>query len=208
MPELTAAPVTLILLAANVVVSLYALFSDQSLIDRLSFRPRPILENGEYYRMITAGFIHGGLMHLAFNMYALYLFGPVLEVILGPVKFLIVYFGAELAAHGLTLVLHKNNPNYAAVGASGAVSGIVFGFCLFYPNQGLGLIFIPIFIPAYLFALLYVGFSIFAMRRAQEQGQLGGIAHEAHIGGAIGGLLLTVLLEPRAIPFFLEQVGL
>ena len=208
MPDLSATPVTLILLVVNVLVSLYALFSDPGLIDRLSFRPRPILEGGEYYRMITAGFIHGGIAHLLFNMYALYLFGPILELTLGSLRFALVYFGAELAAHGLTLALHKDNPHYAAVGASGAVSGIVFGFCLFYPNEKLGLIFIPIFIPAYIFAVLYVAFSIFAMRRAQAQGQLGGIAHEAHIGGALGGLLLTILLEPRAIPVFLDQLGL
>ena len=208
MLDFSATPVTLILLVINVLVSLYALFSDPALIDRLSFKPRQILEGGEYYRMITGGFVHGGLGHLLFNMITLFFFGPTLEVLLGSGKFLLVYFGAELAAHGLSLALHKNNPNYAAVGASGAISGIVFGFCLFYPLEKIYLFIIPIGIPAVIFAIGYVVISIFAMRRAREQGQLGGIAHEAHIGGAIGGLLLTILLEPRAITIFLRQLGL
>lgn len=208
MPDLAATPVTLILLVVNVLVSLYALFSDPSLIDRLAFKPRAILDDGEYQRMITGGFVHGGLGHLLFNMITLFFFGPALEALLGSGKFLLVYFGAELAAHGLTLALHKNNPHYAAVGASGAISGVLFGFCLFYPFSRIYLFIIPIGIPAVLFAVGYVVVSIFAMRRAREQGQLGGIAHEAHLGGAVGGLLLTILLEPRAIAIFLQQLGL
>ena len=208
MPDLAATPVTLVLLVANVLISLYALFSDPGLIDRLSFKPRAILEGGEYYRMISGGFVHGGLGHLLFNMITLFFFGPTLEMLLGSAEFALVYFGAELAAHGLTLMLHKDNPHYAAVGASGAISGVLFGFCLFFPLEKIYLFIIPIGIPAAVFAIGYVVVSIFAMRRAREQGQLGGIAHEAHLGGALGGLLLTILMEPRAIPVFFDQLGL
>ena len=200
-------PVTILLLLVNVLVSGYALFFDHSLVDRLAFKPRRILEHREYHRLITAGFVHAGVAHLAFNMLTLFFFGPELERLLGPGKFLLLYFGAELAAHGLTLLLHKDNAGYAAVGASGAVSGVVFGYCLFYPFAKLYIFFLPIPIPAIVFAVAYVALSIYAMRKEQDGGMGGGIAHEAHIGGALGGVLLTVLLEPRAIQIFLGQIG-
>ena len=205
MMDLSAAPVTLILLVINVLVSGYALLVDASLIDRLAFKPRRILEDGEYQRMITAGFVHAGLAHLAFNMITLYFFGPYLERLLGPLQFLVLYFGSELAAHGLALAIHRDDARYAAIGASGAVSGVVFAFCLFNPFAMLGVFFI-IPMPAIVFAVVYVVGSIYAMRASE--GQRGGIAHEAHLGGALAGLVLTVLMEPRAIGIFLQQMGL
>lgn len=206
MIDLSSTPVTLLLLIINVLVSGYALFFDPSLIDRLAFKPREILKDRQYQRMITGGFVHVGIGHLAFNMITLFFFGPLLEQILGPVGFLLLYFGAELAAHALTLVIHRDSPNYAAVGASGAISGVVFAFCLFFPFELL-YIFFAIPMPAIVFAVLYVAGSIYAMRQ-KDEGMTGGIAHEAHLGGAIGGLLVTILLEPRSIGIFLEQVGL
>ena len=205
---LAQAPATLFLLVANVLVSLYA-FSNPSELDRLSFRPQRVLRDGEWWRLITGGFVHAGIAHLAFNMITLYFFGPQLEAgVFGPVRFLLLYFGSELAAHALTLAKHHDNPHYAAVGASGAVSGVLFGFCLFRPFAMLGIFFV-IPMPAIVFAVVYVVGSIWAMRQSGERGGMtGGIAHEAHLGGAIGGLFLTVLLEPRAIGVFLQQIGL
>jgi membrane associated rhomboid family serine protease len=203
----TQAPATFALLAANVLASLYAL-SDPSVLDRLSYRPRRVVQEGEWYRLISGGFVHGGITHLAFNMIALYSFGPQLEAgVFGPLGFLVLYFGSELAAHALTMAAHYDDPRYAAVGASGAVSGVIFGFCLFAPFSQILVFFIPM--PALLFAVVYVVGSIWAMRQSSRQGRsVGGIAHEAHLGGAIGGLVLTVLLEPRAIGVFLQQIGL
>ncbi len=201
------APFTLILLLVNVLVSGYALYSDPSLLDRLGFQPRLIRERGEYYRFITAGFVHANLGHLAVNMLTLYFFGPLLEQLLGPMKFLLLYFGSELAAHALTFWHQRQSEAYNAVGASGAISGVVFAYCMFFPFDMLYLFFaLPI--PAIVFAFGYVFGSIYAMKKAREQGQLGGIAHEAHLGGALGGVVLTILLEPRVIPFFLRNFGL
>lgn len=200
-------PVTLLLLLVNVLVSGYALLADPSLVDRLAFKPRAILQQRQYQRLVTGGFVHVGLGHLLFNMITLYFFGRLLELILGPGSFLLLYFGSLLAAHGLTLYLHRNNAQYAAVGASGAVSGVVFAFCLFYPFEMI-YVFFAVPIPAILFAVIYVFGSIYAMRQARERGVSGGIAHEAHLGGALGGVLLTVLLEPRALPIFLSHFGL
>lgn len=195
-------PVTLILLILNVLVSGYGLYMDPSIVDRFAFKPRRILD-GEYYRLISGGFVHVSMAHLVFNMFTLFFFGRVMEVILGPGAFLILYFGSELAAHALSLVLHRDNPSYAAVGASGAISGVLFSYCLFEPFEMILVFFIPM--PAIVFAVVYVVGSIYAMRVSREpggRGMTGGIAHEAHLGGALGGLLLTILLEPGSLNIF------
>lgn len=200
-------PITLMLLIINVIVSGYALYSQPSLIDRLGFQPVRVREQGEYFRYITAGFVHAGIWHLAFNMYVLYIFGPVLEAQLGSLDFILLYFGAELAAHALTYWHQRDNPVYNAVGASGAISGVVFAFCMFFPFQQLSIIFVPgISFPAILFAVVYVVGSIYAMKMAKKKGKVGGIAHEAHLGGALGGVLLTILLEPDVIQIFIGQL--
>ena len=134
--------------------------------------------------------------------------GPLLERMLGHGEFLLLYIGSELAAHALTLWQHHDNPQYAAVGASGAISGVVFAFCLFFPFERL-YIFFALPMPAILFAVVYVWGSIYAMRQEEQRGGMtGGIAHEAHLGGALGGVLLTVLLEPRVVGHFLNHFGL
>jgi len=198
-------PFTLFLLLINVLVSGYALYFDQALIQKLSFTPKRITENKEWYRMITGGFVHGSLGHLAFNMITLFFFGPVLEARIGSLFFLAVYFGAELSAHALTLWMHRDTPGYSAVGASGAISGLLFSFCLFHPFQRIYLFF-AVGIPAWLFALGFIVFSVMAMRK-RETGGIGRVAHEAHLGGAIGGLIITLLLEPTALGTFLRQIG-
>lgn len=186
-------------------VSGYAIFFDSNLIDHLSFRPRKVLQDKEYYRMITGGFVHGGIGHLLFNMITLFYFGPALEARLGSAGFLILFFGAELAAHGFTLWLHRKSPNYAAVGASGAISGIVISFSIFYPFKLIYLFLIPVGIPAWIFALAFIFFSAYAMTRKGNH-QMGGIAHEAHLGGALGGIVLTMLLDWSAISVFISQI--
>lgn len=205
MLNLTQAPITLLLLIVNFVVSMYVLSRRPQLIDRLSFRPERILRHGEYYRLISAGFVHVNGTHLLVNMITLYFFGPWLEVALGAIDYLILYFGSELAAHTLSLVIQRGNARYAAVGASGAISGVLFAFCLFEPFRMLYLFFV-IPIPAVVFAVGFVVISIMAMRN-RGPNQVGGLAHEAHLGGAIGGVVITILLVPAVLPIFLHQIG-
>ena len=200
------APFSLFLIIVNVLIAVIVMTKDRSLVGRMAFIPSRIKNQGEYYRVITGGFVHAGGAHLALNMITLYFFGPGLEYRLGSVAFLIVYFGAELAAHGLTYYRHHTDDAYSAVGASGSISGVLFGYCLFYPFQTL-LLFGIVPIPAWLFAIGFVVFSVYAMREKKE-GAGGRIAHDAHLGGAIGGMLLTILLEPSALATFLNQIGL
>ena len=195
------APVSSVLLLANVLVGIYTMTTNPGLLDRWSFRPALAMQKGEWGRWLSAGFVHAGLAHLAFNMITLYFFGPLIEQVVGPGRFLIIYFGSELAANALTYWRHKNNPAYSAVGASGAISGVLFAFCLFAPFETLYIMFaIPMW--AIIFAPLYIVLSIYA---ANQGG--GRIAHEAHLGGALGGLVLTILLYPAAVSIFLDQVA-
>jgi len=196
------APATLILLVVNGLIGAYTMMSDPSLIGRMAFRPYAFFRGHEYWRLLTAGFVHAGFGHLAVNMITLYFFGPPIEALLGTAGFLAIYFGSEITANVATLIRYRDDPKYSAVGASGAISGVLFSFCLFAPWQMLYLFFaLPI--PAILFAVLYVAYSIYAARQLSDR-----VAHEAHLGGAVGGILLTILIEPRVIGIFLSQLGL
>ena len=199
-------PFTLFLLIINVLVSGYALYFDRNLIDKLAFKPHRVLKEREFYRLVSGGFVHGSMGHLLFNMATLFFFGPVLEARLGSALFLIIFFGAELSAHLLATWMHRDSVSYSAVGASGAISGVLFSYSLFFPLRKIYLFLIPIGIPAWIFATGFVVFSAVAMRRKGDT-RGGGIAHEAHLGGALGGLILTLIVEPSSLELFLTQLG-
>jgi membrane associated rhomboid family serine protease len=139
-------------------------------------------------------------------MFTLFSFGTVLERLFvtnfgqaeGSIYFLLIYFISLLSGSILTTVLHYKNPGYVAVGASGAVSGIVFSYILFFPTSTVGVFFIPM--PAFLFAFLYVGVSVYGMKS-----KFGNIGHEAHLGGALGGVISTFLLIEGSLRFFLNH---
>lgn len=197
------APATYALILAIAVVTGYAFNVDTSLNNRLDLDVGRILRNGEWYRVFTSGFIHGDGMHFFFNVLTLYFFGPVVEQTLGTIPFLIVYFGSELAANALTLWLKQNERAYSSLGASGAICGVVLSFCLFAPFAKIYLFLIPIGIPAFIYGICYVGYSMFQVR----DGARDGIAHEAHLGGALAGLAITAFFEPGAIGSFLSHFG-
>jgi len=203
MTDLFSTPVTLLLLVINGIVCAVIRYSDPSLVSRWAFWPARVRHNRQWFRFITGGFVHVDIWHIAFNLITLYFFGPILELRLGSVTFSLVYLGSLLAAHALTYWIHRNNADYIAIGASGAISGVLFGFCLFDPFNLL-LLFFVIPMPAIVFAIGFVVASIWAMKKGKWQG----IAHEAHLGGALGGVVLTILLEPSALSIFLEQIGL
>ena len=195
MLENSSHPATLILLALSIAVSGYALAVDRNLNNQLDLDVGRILGRGEWYRMVTSGFVHGDLMHLLFNMYTLYAFGPIVETILGTWPFVVLYFGSELAANALTLVLKRWQRGYASLGASGAICGVLLSFCVFEPFARIGIIFLPIQIPAFIFAICYIGYSTFQVRSDVRDGT----AHEAHLGGALAGIAFTLLFRPDAL---------
>ncbi|WP_339658750.1 rhomboid family intramembrane serine protease [uncultured Polaribacter sp.] len=181
-------PIVLVIIIANVLFSMKG-FDDYSFLDKYKFQVGRVLGK-EKIRMLTSGFLHVDWMHLGFNMYALYMFGDFVAGILGTTSFLIIYFGSLLAGSLYTLHYHKNEPYYSAVGASGAVSGIVYSSILVFPDMQL-LLFFAIPIPGYVFAVGYLLYSIYGMKK-----QVGNIGHAAHLGGTIGGFALTLLLNP------------
>ncbi len=197
MLSLMETPLTLSLLVLNVLVSVYVLFIAPEAMQRLSLHPERVLRKGEWYRLLTSGFVHVSLAHLAFNMITLYFFGPVMERLMGSIRFGLLYVGSEMIAHVYSLWRHRNETGYSAVGASGAISGVVFSFILFFPFEKIYIFFIPVGIPALVFAFFYVAASMYGMRQEKMAG--GGIAHDAHLAGALGGWLLTFLLEPRTL---------
>lgn len=183
--------IVLILIIANVVVSMKG-FNDKGFFEQYKFQVGPI-NQGEKLRMLTSGFLHVDVSHLLFNMLTLYFFANAVIDHLGNAKFLAIYFGSLLAGSLFALNFHKKEPYYSAVGASGAVMGIVYSSILLNPSMNLYLFFIPIPIPAYVFGVGYLLYSMFGMKNSW-----GNIGHSAHIGGAIGGYVLTLLLYPMA----------
>ena len=203
--DVYSAPITFLLLLCNVLISLFVLNGPPQNMNRLSFRPLAILRDKEYYRFLSAGFVHVDMGHLFVNMFTLFFFGPFLERRLGPVDFTVVYFGSMFIANAATLYFHRESESYSAVGASGAISGVLFAFCLFQPFSTIYL-FAIVPIVAILYAVLFVWGSIYFMKRNQQTGR-GMVAHEAHLGGAIGGILVTILVHPQSINIFLGQIG-
>jgi membrane associated rhomboid family serine protease len=189
-------PIVLLIIIANVLFSMKG-FDDYSFLDKYKFQVGKVVGK-EKIRMLTSGFLHVDWMHLGFNMYALYVFGDIIATILGAIPFLIIYLGSLVAGSLYTLYYHKKEPYYSAVGASGAVSGIIYSSILLFPDMQL-LLFFAIPIPGYVFGVGYLLYSIYGMKK-----QLGNIGHAAHLGGAIGGFVLTLALKPEL--FFINKM--
>jgi len=178
------------IIIVNVLVSLKG-FSDRLFLEKYKFQIGPILK-GEKIRMLTSGFLHVDQAHLFFNMLTLYFFADQVIVHLGVTKFLIIYFASLLAGSTLGLSFHKREPYYSAVGASGAVMGVLYAAIMLNPDMSLYMFFIPIPIPGYVFGVGYLLYSMYGMKK-----QLGNIGHSAHLGGAVGGFVLTLALYPQ-----------
>ncbi|MEO8447027.1 MAG: rhomboid family intramembrane serine protease [bacterium] len=206
MNSLLESPVTLTLLFANIAISLWAFYGNPVYFEKFSEWPYLIVHENRYYQMITSAFLHTNFMHLLFNMFALYTFGSFLERFFvenfgsfeGSLYFFLIYFISLIFGSALTVAFHYKDPQYVAVGASGAVSGIVFSYIIFFPKSMLYVFFIPM--PAYLFAFLWIAFSVYGMKS-----KLGNIGHEAHLGGAIGGFIATLVLIDGAMRILISH---
>lgn len=191
--------VTIIIIAANIIVSFKG-FKDYSFFEKYKFNTGAI-RNGEKIRIFSSGFLHVDNGHLFLNMLTLYFFADVVIEVLGSPGFVLVYIASLLLGNFLSYFFHKNEYGYNAVGASGAVSGIIYAAILLYPDMSLYMFFIPIPIPAYIFGIGYMMYSIYGMKR-----RVGNIGHDAHFGGAVGGYVLTLLLAPWILSAHLLMV--
>jgi len=183
---------TIAIIAVNVLVSLKG-FNDTSFFERYKFGIGAI-QSGQKDRMLTSGFLHVDFSHLFMNMFTLFFFADVVISWFGPVKFIGIYFISLLAGSLLALFFHKKEPYYSAVGASGAVTGILYAAILLYPDMRLALMFIPIPLPAYVLGIAYLLYSIYGMKK-----RLGNIGHTAHFGGAMGGYVITLIFKPELL---------
>ena len=202
--------ITLIIIIITVVVSLYA-NTNPELFNKLVLNPYQVVHRKEWYRIFTHAFIHdqNNILHLIFNMYVLYSFGNAAESILlnqlgglGILYYLLIYVGGIAIATLPAIIKHKDNYNYNSVGASGAVSAVLFATIAFLPfSGGIGIMFIPISIPPLVFGVLYIAYEMYMQKRGGTN-----IAHDAHIWGAIFGFLFTLLVVPGAFANFIMQL--
>ena len=177
--------VLLIIIGLNVLISFKG-FKDSEFFNKFKFQVGAI-KQGEQYRNITSAFLHADIQHLIFNMVGLYFFAPVIINMLGQYVFVIIYLASLLFGSSLSYFFHKDNNNYSAIGASGAVTGVIYAAIVLWPDMLINFI-----IPGWLFGVGYLIYSMVGMKK-----QLGNIGHEAHFGGAIAGYVLAIVLGQR-----------
>ena len=196
---------TLVIVAVTVLVSWRA-FNDRALLDRLILWPPAVERRMQYDRLLGYGFVHADWMHLLFNMITLWSFGTAVErafsQMITPAGYVLFYLSAIVVSILPTYISHRRDPNYRSLGASGGVSAVLFSFILFDPWSTLIIFPIPLPIPAFLFAVLYVGYSIWMDRRGG-----GNVNHSAHLWGAAYGVLFTLVLEPKVLSHFIGQLS-
>ncbi|UPG88406.1 rhomboid family intramembrane serine protease [Luteibacter aegosomaticola] len=193
---------TILIILVTCVVSFLAL-QNRKLMDDLVLWPPAINRSREYYRLISYGLVHADFGHLLFNMLTLYFFGRAIEEfytsIMGPLGFVTFYIGGLLFSILPTYVKNRKNAGYTSLGASGAVSGVLFAFALFAPWRRILVIIVPM--PVILYAILFVVYSIYMDRRGGDN-----VNHGAHLWGAAYGVIFTIALRPEILPYFLSAV--
>jgi membrane associated rhomboid family serine protease len=201
------APVASLIFLVTIISSIAAFTNPQMHRDWM-LHPYSFVHRKRYQTLITSGLIHGDWGHLIFNMVTFFYFAFGLEEVMSSVAggvghlfFGLLYLMGMMLSDVSSIVKHRNDPSYYSLGASGAISAVLFSFILFEPAMKISMIFIPIPIPAPIFAVLYIIYSIWASRRNHDN-----INHEAHLWGALFGLILTMIFFPGIIPYFIDQV--
>lgn len=201
--------ITYFILGLTAIISILA-FNNRALFDKLLFDPYRINHMRQYHRFLSHGFVHADWMHLIINMFVLLSFGQVVEAYYkflfgigkGGYFFVLLYIGALLISATPSFGKHRNDAWYTAVGASGAVSAVVFTSIMISPLSGIRFIFIPFDIPAFIFGILYLIYSAYMSRRASDN-----IGHDAHFYGALFGVVYTILIKPAILAGFINQIN-
>lgn len=193
-------PVTLALLLVNISLSVVAL-GNADVMEKLDFHIARMRYRNQWYRLVTSGFVHVGPMHLFLNMFAIYTAGPAFEHGLGVLPFLVIYFGSLLGSSALMWLEHFRDPNYRAVGASGAISGLMLAIAMFAPMSQFSFLFMfPM--PAFVFSICYIVISAWA----SSSGALPGVAHAGHLGGALAGIAIVCIWWPYVPQQMIEEI--
>jgi len=185
--------IVLFLIMVNVFFT-YKGLKNREVFEGLSFSVDSILLYKEYKRLITSGFLHVNWLHLFFNMYALLTFSISLELVIDGEQYIFVYFTSLIGGSLFSLFIYRNHGDYTAVGASGAVCGIIFASIALIPGLSVSMFFLPFHIPGWLFGILFVAYSIYGIRSRRDN-----IGHEAHLGGALIGMTAAILVHPVAL---------
>jgi membrane associated rhomboid family serine protease len=200
MEYLMLAPVASIIFVITVIISLIA-FSNENLYGKLMLHPYNVSRGRYIYTIITSGFIHKDWMHLFFNMMSYYFFAFQLEPVLGHWQFGVLYVLSLILSDMPSVVKHKENYSYYSLGASGAVSAVVFSAILYNPLNKMMILPLPIEIPAVIFGVLYLVYCSYATKYSRDN-----INHDAHFYGALSGLMITILFHPGILPGFFSQI--
>jgi membrane associated rhomboid family serine protease len=183
----------LLIFAATIVASLVALYASPRLLERCLFRPYWLVRKQQWDTLVTSGFVHADVPHLVFNMMTFWFFAFQLERRIGGGAFAVLYFASLVLSEVGTWYKHRDDPQYASLGASGAITAVLFANIVYFPSQSLFIFPIPVPIPAPLFAVGYVAYSWYSARQPR-----GHVNHDAHLGGALFGLLFVLLTDPGA----------
>jgi len=197
MEYLNMAPVASLIFVFTIITSLYG-FYDNSLYGKFMLHPYSVSKGKNVFTLITSGLIHADWMHLAFNMFTFYAFAFTLESMMGSWRFGLLYFVCLILSDIPTVYKYKDSFNYNSLGASGAISGVLFSYILFNPMAKLYIMFIPIGIPAVVFGFLYLIYCAYASKNSRD-----GINHDAHFYGALTGLIFTIIFVPGIIQNFI-----
>lgn len=194
-----AAPVASIIFIFTLITSIYA-FNNTELFGKFMLHPYSVAKGKKLHTFLTSGLIHADWMHLFFNMFTFFFFAFQLEVIIGHWQFGLLYIVSLILSDVPTVIKHKNDYTYSSLGASGAISAVLFSYILFKPLSLIGVMFIPM--PAILFGVLYLFYCVYMSKNSRDN-----INHDAHFFGALTGLILTVILVQGVIPHFIVQLS-
>jgi membrane associated rhomboid family serine protease len=194
------APVASFIFALTIACSVLA-FSNDELYGKMILHPYSVARKHNVFTVITSGLIHADWMHLAFNMFSFYAFAFQLEVLMGHWQFGLLYMASLILSDLPTIAKHKDRYEYHSLGASGAVSAVIFGYILYSPFSTLRIVPIPIDIPVVIFGVLYLVYCHFASKHARDN-----INHDAHFYGALCGLFITAILHPNILPEFVQKI--
>lgn len=198
----TNTPASIVILLLTLSMSLIGLFFAPKLIRNSLFEPYWLVRRRQYHTLVTSGLVHKDLSHLIFNLLTFYFFAFPLERVIGTAKFVGLYVLGLLLSHASTYFKQRNNPRYASLGASGAISAVLFAAIVYFPNQSLFILPIPVPIPAPLFAVGYLAYSYYSARQERD-----GINHAAHLDGALIGLIFVAVTDPAAFGNLLRLFG-
>jgi membrane associated rhomboid family serine protease len=186
------APICTYLIIGLTVWVSYLGFKSLAFEQKYIFNPEAILGGKEFYRLVSSAFLHSGWPHLVLNMFSLYCFAELIELAYGRAEFLGIYFGSIVGGSLLSLYVHRHH-FYQAYGASGGVCGVMFAYMLLFPGGSIRMFYLPIAVPAWMYAVGFILYSFYGMKENNR----GNIGHDAHLGGAIIGLLIAAGLHPE-----------